>query len=133
MKLIYKQNKYLKIPKIIISDRGKEFLGNFDAEIHKMGIDHHKLIKAGRHRSMLAERKNQTIGKIIAKILTQVQLTSGNPSSKWVEFLPMIINSINEKVEKQDIKPTPIEDVKPITFNPKNKIKVFRRRGRRVI
>lgn len=118
MKTIYKKSKHLQIPKIIVSDRGKEFLGIYDSEIQKMGIYEHKLIKAGRSRSNLVERKNQTIGKIISRILTQA---SGNPSSKWVEYLPMIIDSINAKVEEKDIKPKPMEDVQPLTFNPKNK------------
>lgn len=125
MKAIYKKSKYLQIPTIIISDNGKEFLGQFNNEIQKMGIHHHKLIKAGRHRSMLAERKNQTIGKIISKILTQVQLTSGNPSSKWVSYLPMIIDAINEKVTEKDIKPKPIENAQPFTFDPKHKINIL--------
>ena len=119
IKLIYKQSKHLKAPTVIISDAGKEFLGNFDQEIQKLGIDYHKVVKAGRHRSILAERKNQTIGKIISKILTQVQIASGKPSSKWVEFLPRIVDIINDKIEEQNLKPPPIETIPPVTFNPK--------------
>lgn len=132
MKVIYRKSKFLQIPSITISDRGKEFLGNFESEIKRMGIQEHKLIKAGRHRSNLVERKNQTIGKIISRILTQVQLTSGNPSSKWVEFLPIIINAINEKVDEKNIKPKPMEDVKPFTFNPKHKKIKLLKEGDRV-
>jgi len=123
LKLIYKNNKKIKIPKIIISDRGSEFLGSFDEELLKMGIKHHKLVKAGRHRAVaLAERKIQVIGKIIGKVLTQVQLTTGRPSSKWVEYLPSIVKHINEVVESQNLEPTPIKKAKPFTFNDEHKI-----------
>jgi len=125
LKLIYKQSKVLQIPSVIVSDNGSEFLGNFDYDLKKMGVEQHKLVKAGRHRSVsLAERKNQTIGKIITKFLTQVQLTSGNPSSKWVSHLPLIIKLINDKVKEANDKivPEKLEDVKPITFNPNNNI-----------
>jgi hypothetical protein len=125
LKGLYKSSKYLKKPVNIVSDQGSEFLGSFDSELHKMGINYHKIVKSGRHRSVsLAERKNQTIGKIISKILTQVQLTSGNASSKWVSYLPIIVDSINEKIDEQNkkIKPQKLEDVKPITSNPDHKI-----------
>lgn len=125
LKLVYRQSKVLKIPTVIVSDNGSEFLGNFNYEIYKIGVKEHKCVKAGRHRSVaLAERKNQTIGKIIHKILSQVQLTSGNPSSKWVSHLPLIIKLINGKVQEANDKmiPEKIEDLKPITFNPDHDI-----------
>lgn len=128
LKELYKNSKYLKKPVNIISDRGSEFLGSFDFELHKMGIEHHKLVKVGRHRSVsLAERKNQTIGKIISKILTQVQLTTGNASSKWVSYLQIIVESINNKIDEQNkkVKPEKLEDVKPITSNPNHKIDIL--------
>jgi len=128
LKKIYKRKTYLSKPKVIVTDHGKEFLGTFDNELNKMGIPNHKLVKVGRHRSVaLAERKNQTIGKIIAKILNQVQLTTGNPSSKWVSYLPLIIEKINDKVDEinKKIKPEKLEDVKPITFNPDHKIDIL--------
>lgn len=124
---IYKNNKYLKIPVLIISDMGSEFRKNFDAEIYnKLGIENHKTLKAGRHRSMLAERKNQTVGKIIGRVLTQVQLTSGNPSSKWVSYLPTIIKAINDKVTKKGIKPKPMDNAAPLTFNPDHRIDLLK-------
>lgn len=123
MRIIYNKSKDLKIPYLIITDNGSEFKGNFDAKIlTEFNIKHHKFIKAGRHRQMLAERKNQTIGKIISRILTQVQLSSGNPSSKWVSYLPTIIDKINDKVYDRDLKPISIDDSQPVTSNPNHKI-----------
>jgi hypothetical protein len=101
LKKIYKR-KVLSKPKIIVSDSGSEFKGTFDADLLKMGINHHKIVKVGRSRSVsLAERKNLTIGTIIHKILVQTELDSGNPSSKWTEYLPLIVKSINEKVTEK--------------------------------
>jgi len=124
MRTIYRvYNKWLKYPVVIISDKGSEFLKNFDEKIlQSFGIEHHKILKPGRSRSNLAERKNQTIGKIISRVLTQVQITSGKPSSRWVSYLPMIINKINEKVQEQDLKPISFEDSQPITFDSNKKI-----------
>lgn len=71
---------------------------------------------------MLAERKNQTIGKIIHKILNQVEITTGNPSSQWVSYLPIIVKTINEKVRSIHIEPKPMEKAEPITFNNEHKV-----------
>ena len=95
------------------------------AFLKKFGVKHHKIVKKGRSRSVaLVERKNQTIAKIINKILAQVELTTGHPSSKWVSYLPLIIKTINEKVDEflKTIKPVPLKDVPPMTFNPDHKI-----------
>ena len=46
---------------MVVSDSGSEFKGQFNAELLKMGIKHHKIVKVGRSRSVsLAERKNQS-------------------------------------------------------------------------
>jgi len=67
LKAIYKR-KVLSKPRVIITDRGKEFGKEFTKALDDFDIAH-KLAKAGRHRSVaLVERKNQTIGKIIHKI-----------------------------------------------------------------
>eukprot|EP01035_Chromulina_nebulosa_P021692 gene21692-28073_t len=120
LKKIYKR-KVLSKPSIVVSDSGSEFKGSFDADLLKMGIKHHKIVKVGRSRSVsLAERKNLTIGTIIHKILVQTELDSGNPSSKWTEYLPLIVKSINEKVIEQ-LNSKKIE--KPI--KPKHKVELL--------
>lgn len=127
------QRKILKKPKVIVTDHGKEFLGTFDADIQKLGIPTHKLAKVGRHRSVaLAERKNQTIGKIIHKILVQTELTTGNASSKWVEHLPLIIKLINKVIVEQnderekDKDSNEEEKLVPFTHNPNHKIDLLK-------
>jgi hypothetical protein len=99
LKNIYKR-KILKKPKSITVDQGTEFQGNFKNTLKDMGIDL-RVIKAGRHRSVaLVERKNQTIGTLIHKLSVQNKL-AGYDTSKWVEYLPDLVEVINDKTEKQ--------------------------------
>jgi len=124
LKAIYKR-KILNKPKVIVTDAGSEFKKDFSVALAEYGIDH-KTAKSGRSRSVsLVERKNQTIGKIIHKILTQMEL-AGHPSSQWVSYAKEIIKLINEEVKtrEKDIKTIPIEK-QTITFNPAHDIKTL--------
>ena len=95
---IYKR-KILAKPKLITVDAGKEFKSTFAQSMQALGIDI-KTAKVGRHRQVaLVERKNQSIGKTIHKLITQDELDTGHSSSKWVEYLPLIIESINTKIK----------------------------------
>jgi len=125
LKAIYKR-KILKKPHMIITDAGSEFKKDFNVELQNMNIEH-KTAKSGRHRSLaLVERKNQTIGKIIHKILVQTELSSGNASSQWVSYIRDLVKYINEEVQKKNdnIKEIPLEK-QDITFNKKNAVKTF--------
>ena len=94
---IYKRG-ILKPPKQLTTDQGTEFKGETNKGLLLMGINMN-FAKAGRHRQVaLVERKNQTIGKMIHKLLIHDQLASGNATSQWVNVLPIIIKVINEKV-----------------------------------
>jgi hypothetical protein len=125
LKAIYKR-KILKKPKMIITDAGSEFKKDFDIALEDMKVQH-KTSKSGRHRSLaLVERKNQTIGKVIHKMLVQTELSSGNASSEWVSYIKKLVKFINEKVEEKNekIKVVPV-DKQDITFNKKKKVKTF--------
>jgi predicted Zn-dependent protease with MMP-like domain len=88
------KRKILKKPKVITTDMGTEFKKDFNIALEKMGIEH-KTAQSGRHRSVaLAERKNQTIGKQIAKVLLQIELSTGNASSQCC-FIYKRISKIN--------------------------------------
>ncbi len=100
---IYKR-KILGIPKQLTCDEGTEFHGVTKSGLLKMGI-HINYGKAGRHRqTALVERKNQTIGTLVHKLIIHDQMASGNDSSAWVETLPMIVKVINAKVDEQKVK-----------------------------
>lgn len=124
---IYKRKILLK-PDILKTDCGTEFRGKVEQYLTSIGIEH-TMSKPGRHRQVaLAERKNQTVGKIIHKIILSVELeskASKNSSSQWVEYLPKIIKAINLKVKESDIEVDSIDNKKEIpsvTFNPDHKI-----------
>jgi predicted house-cleaning noncanonical NTP pyrophosphatase (MazG superfamily) len=88
----------IKEPKTIRVDAGTEFQLDFKTGLKKMGI---QLIvaTAGRHRSLgLVESKNKIIGQLTHKLITQNKL-AGYDSSKWVEYLPDLVEVINSKTE----------------------------------
>ena len=85
LKAIYKR-KILKKPKVIMTDAGSEFKKEFNSALNELNIQH-KTVKPGRHRSVaLVERKNHTIGKILHKVMLQVELSTGNASSQWISY-----------------------------------------------
>ena len=116
---IYRR-KILSKPKVLTTDAGTEFRGKVEQYLTSIGI-HHNMAKVVSHRSVsLAERKNQTIGKIIHKIILKVELVSRgkNSSSQWVQYLPNIIAMINKKVHEAKV--AKVSD-KP-TYNLKHKV-----------
>lgn len=94
------KRKILTTPKLLSVDQGSEFEGEVSKGLSKMGISL-KVALQGRHRQVaLVERKNQTIGTLIHKFIVYNEMASGGSSSAWVEALPTIIKSINEKVDQ---------------------------------
>jgi len=100
LKRIYERG-ILKQPKLIQSDSGKEFMGEFEQNVKSLGIMT-KFGKPDRHRSQaLVERKNYTIGSIIWKMLNNNYLGNRKASSQWVKVLPDLITAINEQISKR--------------------------------
>lgn len=98
IKSIYKR-KILKKPKLVTFDMGSEFANPTRVALQKMGIQV-KYALTGRHRQVaLAERKNQTIGSAIHKLLVHDELAHGNATSQWVDVFRDLIDSINKHVE----------------------------------
>ena len=100
---IYKRG-ILKQPKMIETDAGKEFKGDcmnyFDSMIIK-----HRIGKIARHKQQsLVERKNQQLGKMIFKRMTEEELLTGEPSTQWVDDLKGFVKEINDKIDKQRLK-----------------------------
>lgn len=138
-KTIYNR-KILQKPKMIAVDAGSEFKGNTKQALQAMGIVL-DVAKAGRHRQVaLVERKNQTIGKVIHKLIAQRELKSGVASSSWVSDLPILIKLINERVQERikdlhksakpetnKTKTLKIEKIKPETEQtPQKKVKLLK-------
>jgi hypothetical protein len=125
LKAIYKR-KILSKPRVIVTDAGSEFKKDFDHALDNLGIGH-KTAKTGRHRSVsLVERKNQTIGKILHKVMLQVELSTGNATSQWTGFARQLVGLINEKVVERnsEIKEIPIEK-QVVTGNPDQTTKLL--------
>jgi hypothetical protein len=99
-----KKNKILDHPKFLVVDNGTEFRGS----VPELMDENDTLVKrtrVGRHRqNAIVERKNQTIGTLIHKKITNDELVNGNASSAWVDDLPAILNAINKNVRKSNSK-----------------------------
>lgn len=86
-------------PKQLTTDQGTEFHGDVITGLKKIDVGINFTI-AGRHRQVaLVERKNQTIGKLIHKLIVHDEEATGHATSAWVKALPTIIKAINMKVE----------------------------------
>ena len=70
----------------------------------------------------LVEVRNKYIGSIIHKIQAQVELQTGKPSKKWVEFLPAIIKGLNDNRPKE--KNTQQNDFPVLSKSNKNLLKI---------
>jgi hypothetical protein len=102
LKHIYAR-KILNIPKKIITDSGPEFQGNFKNSLNNDGISTKKAI-AGRHRQVgMVEKKNQIIGKTLMMKMFSKELLTGEINRQWVNDLPGIIESINNKYYHEPI------------------------------
>ena len=99
-KAIWKR-KILKQPKLLVVDSGTEYKGKTAMYLESLGINI-KTALPGRSRQVsLAERKNQTIGKMIHKFQAYKELNSGVASSEWVKDLPVLVAAINVKVKEK--------------------------------
>jgi hypothetical protein len=89
--------KILNKPRCIDADPGSEFKGDFKKRVEDAGIVlHYGEVK--RHRQQaLAERYNQMIGTALLKRQAAQELLTGERDRQWVDDLPVIVKSINEK------------------------------------
>lgn len=91
IKAIWNRN-YVKQPKFLKCDSGTEFKGNFQKGVQEMGVQV-SYAQPHRHRSLaIVERANQTIGSIIWKMINEHLLGTNKNSTKWVQFLPDLID-----------------------------------------
>ncbi len=103
---IYKRS-ILAIPKQLTCDSGTEFQGQTAIGLEKLGININYGVPGSHRMLALVERKNQTIGTIIHKLIVHDQIVSGNDTSQWIEALPKIITAINKKVEESKVTANP--------------------------
>lgn len=111
-KKIYNRD-ILKKPRLLEVDSGTEFKGVVPNYMKKNNIDL-KVTKVGRHKQMaIVERRNQMIGGAAHKRQTAQELLTGEPSTEWIDDLPVIIKSMNRQANKwyQNQPEPPIEPV----------------------
>ena len=91
----------LQQPKSLVVDSGTEYKGKTAKYLNSLGVNI-KTALPGRSRQVaLAERKNQTIGKMIHKLIAYKELNTGVASSEWVKNLTILIDAINTKVDEK--------------------------------
>ena len=111
-KAIYR-GKYLKIPFSRIGvDSGSEFKGVVRKYFEDNGA-FMKVGRTGRHRQVaMAESLNKIIGRSLHARMNAEQIRTGEISREWVEFLPKVIQVINEYRKKRKMKSGKYKDPK---------------------
>ena len=97
---IYKRGTYLKKPKLLITDSGKEFISPlFQDYLEKNAIQWKKAV-GGRHRQVsLAERRNYTIGRAIMMKQHAISSITQKDNREWVTEFPQLIYWVNQRFE----------------------------------
>lgn len=99
LKKIYTRKKpYLSIPKLLVTDSGKEFMSEmFQKFLDKNDIAWKKAI-GKRHRQVgLVERRNYTIGRAIMMRQFAESSITGKETTHWVRYLPELIKAVNDR------------------------------------
>lgn len=94
---IYKRG-ILKLPKQTLQiDSGSEFKGDFKKHFEKLGINL-RVAQTGRHRQQgLVESRNKSVATPLLKRQTAEELITGEKSTQWVKFLPVVVKYLNTK------------------------------------
>ena len=99
IKKIYTRKKpYLSMPKLLVSDSGREFTAEvFQKFLKKNDIAWKKAI-GKRHRQVgLVERRNYTIGRAIMQRQFAESSLTGKETTHWVSYFPELIKAVNDR------------------------------------
>lgn len=106
----------LELPTVISFDSGTEFK---NSDVKAFMKDNNVLVKyalPNRHRQQsLVEYKNKIIGGNLMKIMNTKEIETNKTSKSWVQYLPKLIELINDNLPKPITKP--IQDTPIITKN----------------
>jgi len=98
LKDIYK--KELDIPGIFHVDSGKEFMGPVKTWLKSQGMLVRTAATQRHSQQAVIEAQNRIVGAIIMRLELNEELESGEQSTTWREFLPTILDTMNEHTEK---------------------------------
>jgi hypothetical protein len=90
----------IKLPKVMECDPGSEFKGDCRRYLN----DNNCRIRYGltnRHDSQaLVERKNQLLGTLLYRGMTEEELRTNKESRRWLQYLPTALEVINKNLPK---------------------------------
>lgn len=111
---IYSRN-VLSIPKRLEVDAGPEFKGVVAKYFQDKDVNVRVAAVARHRQEALVERKNQTIGTALHKRMTAEETITEQPSTEWVEDLPILIRALNKHTKEtfKPFKPDLKSDVMP--------------------
>jgi hypothetical protein len=98
--VLWQNSNYIQKPKYITFDDGSEFKGQFETTLNRLGVKWRRAVKKGHRQVSLAERYNQTIGKMLFHRQQTEEIRTHRPHTEWVRYLPDVIALINDHVVK---------------------------------
>lgn len=95
--------------KVMQTDSGTEFKGATKTYFKKLGVIN-AYGKPYRHRQQaVVENYNYQIGRALFIRMNIEELVNQRENGEWVNYLPKVIDAINEKIKKKPEQPVPTE------------------------
>lgn len=95
---------YLNPPILMIAtDNGAEFKKEFHYYINDDLKIIHKYGKPYRSRQQaMVERFNYVLSKAISRYQNAVEISTGQPSTEWIDYLPKVVEVLNDEVVREN-------------------------------
>lgn len=92
---IVKRNRYVGLPKVVYTDSGSEFKGEFHDYLYRNNILHSTTLP-GRHRQMsFVESLNRQLGRLLNGYMNTQEEKRGVEFNEWTEILPQVVKLLN--------------------------------------
>lgn len=103
IKKIFRRN-YLNPPILMMAtDNGAEFMKDFHNYIENDLKIMHKYGKPYRSRQQaIVERFNSVLSKAISRYQNAVEVSTGQPSTDWIDYLPKVVEVLNEELVREN-------------------------------
>lgn len=87
------------VPRVVRSDRGREYAGDFATYLASMGVDHRVISTAHPRANGLVERYNRVVKSGLRKLISEV------PDTNWTEHLPEVLAGLRMLPTKTGLSP----------------------------